>query len=64
MYLPNASRFAARDASAATFWTLSYFIEKPFQNWSRENSSSLIGSVMLYVDLGRDIGDIARLPIA
>lgn len=29
---------------------LSYFIEKPFQNWSRENSSSLIGSVMLYVD--------------
>src|SRR5215510_9923796 len=29
---------------------LTYFIEKPFQNWSRENSSSLIGSVMLYVD--------------
>ena len=29
---------------------LSYFIEKPFQNWSRENSSSLIGTVMLYVD--------------
>jgi small-conductance mechanosensitive channel len=29
---------------------LSYFIEKPFQNWTRERSSSLIGSVFLYVD--------------
>jgi len=29
---------------------LSYFIEKPFQNWTRERSSSLIGSVILYVD--------------
>jgi small-conductance mechanosensitive channel len=29
---------------------LTYFIEKPFQNWTREGSSSLIGSVMLYVD--------------
>src|SRR5512139_3221331 len=28
---------------------LSYFIEKPFQNWTRENSA-LIGSVMLYLD--------------
>ena len=28
---------------------LSYFIEKPFQNWTRE-TSRLIGSVMLYVD--------------
>jgi hypothetical protein len=28
---------------------LTYFIEKPFQNWTRE-SASLIGSVMLYVD--------------
>jgi small-conductance mechanosensitive channel len=28
---------------------LTYFIEKPFQNWTRE-SSSLIGSVLLYVD--------------
>jgi len=28
---------------------LSVFIEKPFQNWTRENSS-LIGNVMLYVD--------------
>jgi len=29
---------------------LTYFIERPFQNWTREGSSSLIGSVMLYVD--------------
>ena len=28
---------------------LSYFIEKPFQNWTRQNTS-LIGSVLLYVD--------------
>jgi len=28
---------------------LTYFIEKPFQNWTRE-SSSLIGNVMLYLD--------------
>ena len=28
---------------------LAYFIEKPFQNWTRE-SSSLIGSVTLHVD--------------
>ncbi|AQR63544.1 mechanosensitive ion channel protein MscS [Brevundimonas sp. LM2] len=28
---------------------LSYFIEKPFQNWTRE-TSSLIGTAMLYVD--------------
>jgi small-conductance mechanosensitive channel len=28
---------------------LSYFIEKPFQNWSRE-STNLIGSVVLHVD--------------
>ncbi|MGA1804155.1 mechanosensitive ion channel family protein [Rhizobium sp. HT1-10] len=28
---------------------LSYFIEKPFQNWTRE-SSSLIGTVMIYLD--------------
>ncbi len=34
---------------------LSYFIEKPFQNWTRE-SSSLIGTVMLYVDYSAPIG--------
>ncbi len=28
---------------------LSYFIEKPFQNWTREGAS-LIGSVMIYLD--------------
>ena len=28
---------------------LSYFLERPFQNWTREDSS-LIGSVMLYTD--------------
>ena len=33
---------------------LTYFIEKPFQNWTRE-SSSLIGSVLLYVDYSAPI---------
>jgi hypothetical protein len=28
---------------------LSYFIEKPFQNWARE-TSALIGAVFLYLD--------------
>ena len=28
---------------------LSYFIEKPFQNWTSE-TSALIGSIFLYVD--------------
>jgi small-conductance mechanosensitive channel len=28
---------------------LTYFIEKPFQNWSRE-ADAMIGTVMLYVD--------------
>lgn len=28
---------------------LTYFIEKPFQNWTRE-SSSLVGNVMIYLD--------------
>src|SRR5262245_350515 len=37
---------------------LTYFIEKPFQNWSRENASSLIGSVMLYVDYRAPVGAI------
>lgn len=45
---------------------LSYFIEKPFQNWTRE-TSALIGSVFLYVDytvpietLREKLMDIAR----
>jgi small-conductance mechanosensitive channel len=37
---------------------LTYFIEKPFQNWTRENSS-LIGNVMLYVDYRAPV-DIIR----
>jgi len=28
----------------------SYFLEQPFQNWSREESNNLIGTVYLYVD--------------
>jgi small-conductance mechanosensitive channel len=38
---------------------LNYFIEKPFQNWSRENSS-IIGAVILYVDYCADVGAIRR----
>jgi small-conductance mechanosensitive channel len=37
---------------------LTYFIEKPFQNWTRE-SSSLIGNVMLYLDYSAPV-DIIR----
>jgi small-conductance mechanosensitive channel len=36
---------------------LSYFIEKPFQNWTRE-SSALIGAVMLYLDYSAPIAAI------
>ncbi|WP_417719212.1 mechanosensitive ion channel family protein [Salipiger sp.] len=36
---------------------LSYFIEQPFQNWTRD-SSSLIGGVLLYLD---HCADISRL---
>ena len=36
---------------------LSYFIEKPFQNWTRE-SSALIGSAMFYVDYRAPVGVI------
>lgn len=45
---------------------LSYFIEKPFQNWTRE-TSALIGSVFIYVDytapvdkLREKLNDIVR----
>jgi small-conductance mechanosensitive channel len=34
---------------------LTYFIEKPFQNWTRENSS-LIGNVIIYLDYGAPVG--------
>jgi small-conductance mechanosensitive channel len=36
---------------------LSYFIEKPFQNWTRQ-SGELIGSVMVYVDYSAPVGRI------
>jgi small-conductance mechanosensitive channel len=36
---------------------LSYFIEKPFQNWTRQ-TSTLIGSVMIYVDYSAPVGAI------
>lgn len=40
---------------------LSYFLERPFQNWTRE-SSSLIGTVMIYVDYSAPVAEMrARL---
>jgi small-conductance mechanosensitive channel len=36
---------------------LSYFIEKPFQNWTREGSE-LIGSALIYVDYAAPVGVI------
>jgi small-conductance mechanosensitive channel len=36
---------------------LTYFIEKPFQNWTRE-ASALIGTVMIYVDYRAPVGVI------
>jgi small-conductance mechanosensitive channel len=36
---------------------LSYFIEQPFQNWTRE-SSALIGTVFLYVDFTVPVGEL------
>jgi small-conductance mechanosensitive channel len=38
---------------------LSYFIEKPFQNWTRA-SSALLGSVLLWVDYSLPLEDIRR----
>jgi small-conductance mechanosensitive channel len=38
---------------------LSYFIEKPFQNWTREGSA-LIGSAFLYVDYRAPVGIIRK----
>ena len=38
---------------------LSYFIEKPFQNWTRE-SSALIGTVMIYLDYSVPVTVIRR----
>jgi small-conductance mechanosensitive channel len=41
---------------------LTYFIQQPFQNWTRENAS-LIGSAMLYVDYDAPIEEM-RLKLA
>jgi small-conductance mechanosensitive channel len=38
---------------------LSYFIEKPFQNWTRD-AASLIGSIALYVDYRADVPRVRR----
>jgi small-conductance mechanosensitive channel len=38
---------------------LAYFIEKPFQNWTRDGSS-LLGAVMLHVDYTADVPRIRR----
>lgn len=36
---------------------LSYFIEKPFQNWTR-NSAQLLGAVFIYADYGLPLGPL------
>src|SRR6185503_20725299 len=38
---------------------LTYFIEKPFQNWTRE-SSTLIGTVLIYVDYRAPVDAIRK----
>jgi small-conductance mechanosensitive channel len=38
---------------------LSYFIEKPFQNWTRD-AQSLIGTIILHVDFAADVARIRR----
>lgn len=38
---------------------LSYFMEKPFQNWTREGSA-LIGTVMIYLDYRVPVGEVRR----
>jgi small-conductance mechanosensitive channel len=38
---------------------LSYFIERPFQNWTRD-AASLIGSIMLHVDHAANVPRIRR----
>jgi small-conductance mechanosensitive channel len=38
---------------------LTYFIEKPFQNWTRE-SSTLIGTVLIYVDFRAPVDAIRK----
>jgi small-conductance mechanosensitive channel len=38
---------------------LAYFIERPFQNWTRD-AASLIGSIMLHVDYAADVPRIRK----
>jgi small-conductance mechanosensitive channel len=38
---------------------LSYFIERPFQNWTRD-AASLIGSVILHVDYAADVSRVRK----
>jgi small-conductance mechanosensitive channel len=38
---------------------LSYFIERPFQNWTRD-AASLIGSIIVHVDYAADVSRIRR----
>ena len=38
---------------------LSYFLEKPFQNWTRD-AQSLIGAISLHLDFGADVSRIRR----
>jgi small-conductance mechanosensitive channel len=38
---------------------ITYFVEKPFQNWSRV-STDLLGAIVLYLDYQAPIGDCAR----
>ena len=42
---------------------VSYFLEKPFQNWTRE-TSHLLGTVFIYVDHGADIGALRHAWVA
>lgn len=35
-----------------------FFLEKSFQNWSRENNTNLIGAVLLYCDFTLPVNDI------
>ena len=38
---------------------LSYFIEKPFQNWTREEST-LLGTVLIYLDYSTPVDELRR----
>jgi hypothetical protein len=40
-------------------WPLSYFLEHPFQNWTRR-SGDLLGSVFLYVDYTVPVEEVRK----